>query len=108
MYNQEQAPPTPPPPPQSTDELVTGDISFDGGIHLCKKHKPKSKNRQGDPKYWFFNAVKHGCKKCVAFCVDSHGIALDVVSDTNKYTAKDFAHHYEDTDMLDFLQSLEL
>ena len=81
----------PPPPPQlvpSIDDvpfesipLFTGDIPFEGD-------KPKAKSRQDDPKYWLFNAVTDGCKDCVAFCVDRHGIDKDVVSDTNQCTAQ--------------------
>ena len=40
--------------------------------------------------------------------MERHGIDKDVVSDTNQYTAKDFARYYGDAEMLEFLQSLDL
>ena len=104
-----------PPPLGSTDDapsemvpLTPGDIPFEGGRYLCKRHKPKSKCRRDDPKYWFFKAVAEGCQDCVAFCVDSHGIDKNVVSDNNKFTAQDFARYNKDTDMLQFLQMLDI
>ena len=113
LYNLQNLPPLRPPVP-STDELVngmevllTGDIPFEDGTHLCKKHKPKTQSRRDDPKYWFFNAAKQGCKNCVAFCVERHGIDKNVVSETHKYTAEDFARYNEDDEMFEFLQSLE-
>jgi hypothetical protein len=104
-----------PPPLGSTDDapsemvpLTPGDIPFEGGRYLCKRHKPKSKCRRDDPKYWFFKAVTDGCQDCVAFCVDRHGIDKNVVSDNNKFTAQDFARYNKDTDMLQFLQMLDI
>ena len=83
-------------------------LPFEGGKHLCKKHKPKTKSRQDDVKYWFFNAVNHSCQDCVAFCVNKHGIDIDVVSDNNEYTAQDYASYNKDAEMLQFLQMLDI
>ena len=81
-------------------------VPFDGGKHLCKKHKPKRTSRKDDVKYWFFNAVNHNCQDCVAFCVNKHGIDIDVVSDNKEYTAQAYAKYNKDAEMLHFLQML--
>ena len=101
--------------------LCIDDIPFEGGRHLCKSHKPIAKNRQEDPRYWFFNAVLAGCKDCVAFCVHRHGIDKDVESDNMVYnpttrkrlrtrtmTAADFARLNKDAEMLCFLEMLDI
>ena len=103
------------------DVLCFDDIPFEGGRHLCKRHKPIAKNRQEDPRYWFFNAVLDGCKDCVAFCVHRHGIDKDVESDNMVYnpttrkrlptrtmTAADFARLNKDAEMLCFLEMLDI
>ena len=81
-------------------------VPFDGGKHLCKKHKPKRPSRKDDVKYWFFNAVIHSCQDCVAFCVNKHGVDIDVVSDNKEYTAQAYAKYNKDAEMLHFLQML--
>ena len=81
-------------------------VPFDGGKHLCKKHKPTAKRRQDVVKYWFFNAVIHSCQDCVAFCVNKHGVDIDVVSDNKEYTAQAYAKYNKDPEMLHFLQML--
>ena len=81
-------------------------VPFEAGKHLCKAHKPNNLQRSNDPKYWFYEAVKHGCKTCVKFCVDRHGIDKSVASDNNGYTAICFASYSGDNDMLEFLKSL--
>ena len=81
-------------------------VPFDGGKHLCKKHKPTAKRRQDVVKYWFFNAVIHSCQDCVAFCVKEHGVDIDVVSDNKEYTAQAYAKYNKDAEMLHFLQML--
>ena len=83
-------------------------VPFDGGKHLCKKHKPKRTSRKDDVKYWFFNAVNHSCQDCVAFCVNKHGIDIDVVSDNKEYTAQAYAKYNKDAEMLHFLQMLHV
>ena len=83
-------------------------VPFEGGKHLCKKHKPKKKSRKDDVKYWFFNAVNHSCQDCVSFCVNKHGIDIDVVSDNKEYTAQDYAKYNKDAEMLQFLQMLHV
>ena len=83
-------------------------VPFEGGKHLCKTHKPKTKSRQDDLKYWFFGAVNHSCQRCVAFCVNKHGIDINVVSDNNAYTAQDFASYNEDAEMEQFLKTLDV
>ena len=126
--------PPPPPPLPSTDDVPfvivpyysedtfgMPPLPFEGGRHLCMKHKPKGKSRQDDPKYWFFNAVLAGCKDCVAFCVHRHGIDKDVESDNMVYnpttrkrlrtrtmTAADFARLNKDAEMLCFLEMLDI
>ena len=110
----------PPPPPSlpSTDDVPAASqaailtafmpqVPFEGGKHLCKKHKPTAKKRQDVPKYWMFNAVKDGCKFCVGTCVRRHGIDIDSVSDNNQYTVEDFARLKGDGEMLDFLEMLD-
>ena len=42
----------------------------------------------------------------MAYCVRHHGIPKNVESDTNGYTAEDFARYYQQTDMVNFLQWL--
>ena len=96
------------PQPLGSTDYVPFEIDFEGGRHLCKKHKPKSKSRRHDPKYWFFNAVTDGCQRCVACCVYRHNIDKDVVSDNNQFTAQDFARYNENADMLRFLQMLHM
>ena len=118
--------PPPPPPLPSTDDVPfeivpfhSGDrqaailttfmppLPFEGGKHLCKKHKPMAKRRQDDPKYWLFNAVKDGCKVCVGTCVARHGIDINALSDNNQYTVVDFARYKGDEEMLFFLELLD-
>jgi hypothetical protein len=96
------------PQPLGSTDYVPFEIDFEGGRHLCKKHKPKSKSRRHDPKYWFFNAVTDGCQRCVACCVYRHNIDKDVVSDNNQFTAQDYARYNENADMLRFLQMLHM
>ena len=80
-------------------------VPFDAGKHLCKEHGPKNAQRKKDPKYWFFKAASDGCKACLKFCVESHGIPKDVTSDTQGYTAEDFARHAGHDDVAEFLAS---
>ena len=98
-------PPGPPPPPVLQIVVVPPPVPFDGR-HLCHRHKPSNKRRARDPKYWMYNAAKQGCQACVAYCVRHHGIPKNVESDTNGYTAEDFARYYQQTDMVNFLQWL--
>ena len=121
--------PQPPPPLPSTDDLppdiastivpyysvshaailttLMPPLSFEGGKHLCKKHKPMAKRKQDVPKYWLFNAVKDGCKVCVGTCVARHGIDINALSDNNQYTVVDFARYKGDEEMLFFLELLD-
>ena len=87
------------PPPRANPPL------FPGTQHLCRDHRP-SKNRVRKVKYWFFNAVKAGCQVCVQTLVEDMGIDTNVRSDTNKYTAMEFAVHFEQPEMCPYLQSL--
>ena len=121
--------PQPPPPLPSTDDLppdiastivpyysvshaailttLMPPLPFEGGKHLCKKHKPMAKRKQDVPKYWLFNAVKDGCKVCVGTCVARHGIDINALSDNNQYTVVDFARYKGDEEMLFFLELLD-
>ena len=94
-------------PYYSQDTFGTPPLPFEGGRHLCMKHKPKGKSRQDDPKYWLFNAVKDSCKVCVGLCVTRYGIDKNSVSDNNQNTAEDFARYFEDEEILDFLNMLD-
>ena len=85
----------PPPPPQ----LV---LNFG---HLCQKHKP-SKNRANRPKYWFFNAVSHGCQPCVKILVEDMGVDKDELSDTQGFSAMDFADWFKQPEMKVYLATL--
>ena len=109
----------PPPPLPSSDDFslaivpfspggIPVVVPFEGGKHLCKTHKPKTKSRQDVLKYWFFGAVNHSCQRCVAFCVNKHGIDINVVSDNNAYTAQDFASYNDDAAMEQFLKTLDV
>ena len=70
-----------PPPPPLADSWphAAGStiVPFDGGKWLCKDHRPKSKNRRGDLKYWFFQAFRSNCKECVGYCVTHHGLDVN-------------------------------
>ena len=102
----------PPPPPPVLQIVVVPPpdpgvvIPFHDGRHLCKRHKPSNKRRARDPKYWMYNAAKQGCQGYVAYCVRHHGIPKNVASDTNGYTAEDFARYFQQTDVVNFLQWL--
>ena len=99
--------PPPPPPSESWPHAAASEIvPFDGGKWLCRDHRPKSKHRRGDLKYWFFQVVRDNCKECVRFCVNKHGLNADVVSDNKHYSATEFAVHEELWNMVGFLESL--
>ena len=72
---------------------------------LCLKHKP-TRTRQGQLKYWYFNAVSHGCKGCVRILVQDMDVDKNVVSDTQGYSAMEFAVHYEQHAMSAYLDTL--
>jgi hypothetical protein len=97
------APPPPPPPPIPDPEDF---VPFDNGIHLCRHHKPSNTERRLDPKYWFFQAVRQGCTRCVDFCVRRHLINKNIVSNTNGYTALAYARDEGNAAMVDFILSL--
>ena len=95
--------PPPRPPPEADPSQV---VPFKAGRYLCTLHTPQSKNRRDDSKYWFYNATRSGCKSCVRFCVQSHGIDKNVRSNTNNYTARAFAEYNNDQVMMDFIDGL--
>ena len=97
------APPPPPPPPVPEPE---GFVSFDEGIHLCRHHKPKNALRRLDSKYWFFQAVRQGCFRCVECCVRRHFIDKHIMSDNDGHTALDFARYEGNDAMVDFILGL--
>ena len=105
LYNA-LTPPSPSPLESSTDDPSTGTVPFDSGKHLCSDHQPTNKRRRLDPKYWYYNSVRSSCKECVAFCIQKHGLPKDVPSDTNGYTARDFAVYDQLPDMVTFLDKL--
>ena len=72
---------------------------------LCEKHRP-SKNREHKLKYWYFHAVGHGCKRCVEYLVKDMGVDKNEISDTQSYTAKEFAEFFKQQEMLGFLETL--
>ena len=79
--------------------------AFPGTENLCQKHKP-SQNRVGLLKYWYFNAVKHGCQECVRTLVQDMGVDKDVISNTQGYTAMHFAVYFKQPEMMEFLGTL--
>ena len=76
-----------------------------GTENLCPCHKPPKK-RQGDLKYWYFNAVSQGCKKCVLILVHQMGVDKDATSDNRGYDAMDFAEYFKQPAMRAFLETL--
>ena len=72
---------------------------------LCQKHEP-TKNRREDLNYWFFNAIKDGCEDCVKVLVQELGVDKDVTSDTQNYSAKQFAEWFHQPHMNDILDKL--
>lgn len=84
-------PPQPPPVPTVED--------------LCKKHKP-SKHRVDKLEYWFFHAVSDGCKSCVKLLVHGMGVDKNAISESQSYTAFDFAEWSGQTAMKDYLETL--
>ena len=72
---------------------------------LCEKHRP-SKNREHKLKYWYFHAFGDGCKRCVKYLVKDMGVDKNEISDTQSYTAKEFAEFFKQQEMLGFLETL--
>ena len=63
----------------------------------CRKqgvHKPKGHTRKDSAAYAFFQAVKDGCLACVRRELEETLVVCpEVMSDTNSYTARDFANY---------------
>ena len=100
-----QGPPPPPPPepaPSAAPQPIPQAIS---DHQICMAHTP-SKNRRHRLKYWLFGAVKHGCQRCVQTLVQEVGVDVTEVSDTEGYTVYDFAEYFQQSEMIDFLESL--
>ena len=81
-------------------------VPFEDGLHLCKTHRPTNPVRRTDPKYWFFKAAQQGCKECVEFCVRSHHINKHVLSNSGTWNASDFAKHFHQPAMVEFIAQL--
>ena len=57
---------------------------------LCKAHKPPNKTRKDSAPYWFFNACRDGCLRCVQLLVDVHRVPKDIRSESGAYNGRDF------------------
>ena len=53
-------------------------------------HTP-SKSRCSQRKYWLFGAVRAGCLRCVQHYIEDESVDLASKSDTQRWTALDFA-----------------
>ena len=72
---------------------------------LCREHQP-TRNRRHKLHYWFFNAVKTGCRPCVKVLVNELGVNKDAVTDMQNWNAVDIATYFEQPEMIDFLATL--
>ena len=63
----------------------------------CRKqgvHNPKGQTRRDSAAYVFFQAVSDGCLACVRRELEeTQHVCPEVVSETNGYTARDFADY---------------
>ena len=78
--------------PASTG-LAAGGISPPVPGHACspgETHVPSTRRRQ-QRKYWLFQAASEGCLRCVRHFVEAEGVDPASESDTNGWTALDFA-----------------
>ena len=73
---------------------------------LCRKHRPSSKDRQVLLKYWLFKAIEHGCQNCVKIMVEEMDVDKSAVSNTNNYTAIEFAVWFSQPEMQEYLEEL--
>jgi len=58
---------------------------------LCKTHKPSKKAKRESATYWFLNACRDGCLRCVKLLVEECGVRKDVLSNSGSYNGRDFA-----------------
>ena len=55
-----------------------------------RKHKPINKARKDSATYWFLNACRDGCFRCVKSLVEEYGVRKDVRSESAQYDGRDF------------------
>ena len=57
-------------------------------------HAP-CRRRRGQPRYWLFQAAQDGCLSCVTRMLQEDSSLRHVTSETQQYTALDFAQWSE-------------
>ena len=92
-----------PPPPLVSEEVTR--LPMSSLAPLCIKHEP-SKRRKHSLKYWYLHAVSDGCQHCVKFLVKDMGVDKDARSDTQGWSAREFADCFQQREMTDYLQTL--
>ena len=92
-----------PPPPLVSEEVTR--LPMSSLAPLCIKHEP-SKRRKHSLKYWYLHAVSDGCQHCVEILVKDMGVDKHARSDTQGWSAMDFADYFQQREMKDYLQTL--
>ena len=63
---------------------------------LCVTHEP-SRRRKNSLKYWYLHAAGDGCQHCVKILVKDMSVDKHARSDTQGWSAMDFADYFQTT-----------